>query len=109
MKYKNLGRTTRTFYGVQFKPGEVKDVPGYINAPRFSIVEDETNPVDISKQDVTYKKSIAIIPSVEVNTKKPNKKSTNKKSIDEKPISDSSIDIHKQEDLKEIDDKDKSK
>lgn len=35
MKYKNVGLSTRTFYGVKFKPGEVKDVPGYINVKSF--------------------------------------------------------------------------
>lgn len=32
MKYINLSHTTKTFYGVEFKPGDVKDVPGVINA-----------------------------------------------------------------------------
>lgn len=32
MKYINLSHTTKTFYGVEFKPGDVKDVPGFINA-----------------------------------------------------------------------------
>lgn len=32
MTYKNIGVSTKTFYGITFKPGDVKDVPGYINA-----------------------------------------------------------------------------
>lgn len=35
MKYKNNSRVTKTFYGVTFKPGETKDVNGYINDPNF--------------------------------------------------------------------------
>lgn len=35
MIYKNLSRTTKTFYGVTFKPGEEHEVPGYINHPKF--------------------------------------------------------------------------
>lgn len=35
MKYKNIGMTSKTFYGVTFKPKEVKEVPGYINDPKF--------------------------------------------------------------------------
>lgn len=35
MKYKNTGMTSKTFYGVTFKPKEVKEVPGYINDPKF--------------------------------------------------------------------------
>lgn len=34
-RYKNLSLATKTFYGVTFKPGDEKDVPGYINAPKF--------------------------------------------------------------------------
>ena len=35
MKYINATNTVQTFYGVEFKPGDVKDVPGYINADGF--------------------------------------------------------------------------
>lgn len=35
MKYQNLSYSTKTFYGVTFKPGEVKDVPGPINHTYF--------------------------------------------------------------------------
>lgn len=35
MKYMNMTYTTKTFYGVEFKPGETKEVPGYINAVGF--------------------------------------------------------------------------
>lgn len=31
MFYQNISRATKTFYGVTFKPGEIHDVPGYIN------------------------------------------------------------------------------
>lgn len=29
--YKNCSYTTKTFYGVKFRPGEVHQVPGFIN------------------------------------------------------------------------------
>ena len=29
--YKNISFSAKTFYGVEFKPGETKSVPGYIN------------------------------------------------------------------------------
>lgn len=35
MLYKNISNFTKKFYGVNFKPGETKDVPGYINDPDF--------------------------------------------------------------------------
>lgn len=31
VKYKNISCSAKTFYGVTFKPGDVKEVPGYIN------------------------------------------------------------------------------
>lgn len=33
--YKNMTQFTKTVYGVKFKPGEVHEVPGYINVPGF--------------------------------------------------------------------------
>lgn len=38
MIYKNISSCTKTFYGVSFKPGEVKDVPGFVN-DKYMIVE----------------------------------------------------------------------
>lgn len=40
MFYKNVSRSTKTFYGVEFKPGEIKEVPKYINH-RFMVVVSE--------------------------------------------------------------------
>lgn len=33
--YKNNSLSVKTFYGVVFKPGDVKEVPGYINSNKF--------------------------------------------------------------------------
>lgn len=35
MRYINGSGVTRTFHGVEMKPGEIKDVPGNINVPGF--------------------------------------------------------------------------
>lgn len=35
MLYKNTSIIQKTFHGVTFKPGEIKDVPGYINNRGF--------------------------------------------------------------------------
>ena len=32
IKYKNISCSTKTFYGITFNPGDVKEVPGYVNA-----------------------------------------------------------------------------
>lgn len=51
MKYVNLTHTTKTFYDVEFKPGDVKDVPGCINADGFYRTDtDETSDVDLVPQ-----------------------------------------------------------
>lgn len=31
MVYKNISNSKKQFYGVTFKPGETKEVPGYVN------------------------------------------------------------------------------
>lgn len=41
MKYQNLSYSTKTFYGVTFKPGDVKDVPGPINHTYFVPVSEK--------------------------------------------------------------------
>lgn len=35
MIYKNISSSVKTFHGVTFKPGEIKEVPGYINSKYF--------------------------------------------------------------------------
>ena len=39
MLYRNNTYGTYKFYGVEFKPGDVKDVPGYITAVGFVRVD----------------------------------------------------------------------
>ncbi len=41
MFYKNFSNATFTFYGVTFKPGEIKEVEGYINHPKFVRITDK--------------------------------------------------------------------
>lgn len=31
MVYKNISSSTKIFYGVTFKPGDIREVPGYVN------------------------------------------------------------------------------
>ena len=38
MFYKNISYSDKTFYGVTFKPGEVAEVPGYINDMQMIVV-----------------------------------------------------------------------
>lgn len=38
MFYRNNSFVTKTFYGITFRPGDVKEVPGYINDKRFDVV-----------------------------------------------------------------------
>lgn len=60
MKYKNTSYTEATFYGITFKPGEIKDVPGYINNPHFIRVENVQNtPVSNSSTSDKRTKSLS--------------------------------------------------
>lgn len=40
MLYKNTSFATKTFYGVEFKHGDIKEVPGYINDSKFILITD---------------------------------------------------------------------
>lgn len=50
MTYKNIGLSTKTFYGVSFAPGDIKDVPGYINAPGMIRAANTNGPQKINKK-----------------------------------------------------------
>lgn len=50
LKYQNLSRVTKSFYGVKFEPGSIHDVPGYINDKRFRrLREDEAKQITAAK------------------------------------------------------------
>lgn len=62
LNYKNIGITTKTFYGVEFKPGETHEVPGFINSPRFIRVDSS----EISKKLVVQKSAPTQVKSAPV-------------------------------------------
>lgn len=45
----------RTFYGVEFDPGETKEVPGYINHPKFVLVPDTVDVAPVAAKPVEKK------------------------------------------------------
>ena len=50
-KYQSLSRVTKSFYGVEFEPGSIHDVPGYINDKRFRrLSEEEAKKLGAPKQ-----------------------------------------------------------
>lgn len=55
--YKNISFSAKTFYGVEFKSGEVKSVPGFINSPSMVRVYgvEETKP---EKKEVVTKEPV---------------------------------------------------
>ena len=74
MRYVNNGYTTKTFYGVEFKPGDEKEVPGYINSDGMF----RTDIFDSSKADeqkADKKAEQATEPVAEAETEKPTRKS----------------------------------
>ena len=54
MVYKNISRTTKTFYGVKFKPGDVHNVPGIICRP--DVVPASESDLTVSKKSESVKK-----------------------------------------------------
>ena len=77
MKYRNCGYTTVTCYGVEFKPGEIKEVPGVVNHRNFIEVFDSKPIGNKSKEkpspkDSTVKKSSKVEePNIEAKAEKP--------------------------------------
>ena len=48
--YKNISYSAKTFYGVKFEPGEIKEVPGYINSSGMVRVFDKVPAPKANKQ-----------------------------------------------------------
>ena len=63
MFYKNNSVVTKTFYGVTFKPGEIKEVPGYITYKNFEFV---AAPKQLPKEPHKVKQSTKSIELIEV-------------------------------------------
>lgn len=61
MKYKNLSFAKRTIQGVTFNPGEIQDVPNFINDPKFVLIDsnsiEESNKIGKSDSTKSSKKS----------------------------------------------------
>lgn len=49
IEYKNLSSTVKTFYGVKFRPGESRFVPGPINHKKFIRISVSQEPPKITK------------------------------------------------------------
>ncbi len=74
MVYKNTSYITKKFYGVEFKPGDVKEVTGYINDPKMikmSYIPKSEPPRKIVKSE----------PVKQTSTKSPERTDSNKETI----------------------------
>lgn len=60
MIYQNLSYTIKTYYGVEFKPGEAHEVPSAINDPRF---------IQLQSLPETVSDELSIEPETEEETK----------------------------------------
>lgn len=59
--YKNTSHSQMTFYGVVFKPGDVKEVPGYINHPKFArVTKPETKNIKSQSESTSKSKEVKI-------------------------------------------------
>lgn len=56
MIYKNMTNATKTFYGVEFKPGEEHEVAGYINHPKFIRLKEFTSKPITTKKTESVRK-----------------------------------------------------
>lgn len=78
--YKNISYSAKTFYGVKFEPGDIKEVPGYITARGMVRVFNYTPKTaqTVSEPEVTteLEPEVAIVtPPVKVETRGRKKKS----------------------------------
>ena len=58
--YKNIGQSTKTFYGVTFKPGDVKEVPGYINGKGMARIFKSSESISVKLPKKRNKKLAAV-------------------------------------------------
>ena len=56
MYYKNVSMSVKTFYGVTFKPGEIKEVKNYINH-KFMVLVTESEAKKVTKASSTEEKT----------------------------------------------------
>ena len=79
--YKNIGCSTKTFYGVTFKPGDIKEVSGYINSQGMARIFKSSEPAyakpskrrGLRKQAVAVESKPVDSASIETNIVKTNK------------------------------------
>lgn len=74
MVYKNTSYITKKFYGIEFKPGDVKEVTGYINDPKMIMMS------CIPKTEAP-KKIVKSEPVKQTSTKSPESNDSNKENI----------------------------
>ena len=56
--YKNNSISVKTFYGVTFRPGDIKEVPGYINSNKFIRMKSVPKELPERAEVVEPKKSV---------------------------------------------------
>ena len=75
MFYKNVSLTTKTFHGVEFKPGEIKEVNKYINANCMVVVPEPAQPKVEKKREPVVEKAPEVVEDAPIESaKKPNNK-----------------------------------
>ena len=96
MYYKNVSFSVKTFYGVTFKPGEIKEVNSYINN-KFLVpatpeeVKAQNNDIKVLEEEASHQqKAKQQKPSSEKS-----KKSEEKKESEELPVAEELLDSDK--------------
>lgn len=90
LKYKNISRSVKQFHDVVFQPGEIHDVKGYINDPKFVRVPDSLVEV-AAPVAVTEAASHIGVKTVKETDKQPTKSSTKQSSKSSSAVDTKSI------------------
>lgn len=59
MLYTNLSLITKTFHGVELRPGETKEIPGIVNDPKVVISSKRQEPPKRKRRTRTRVESVA--------------------------------------------------
>lgn len=60
MIYKNISACKKTFYGVVFNPGDIKEVPGYVNDRQMIVESSLPNKKEAKEINASTKKSNSV-------------------------------------------------
>lgn len=85
--YKNIGKVTKTFHGVTFKPGDTKEVSNYINAHSFIRIDTPNDVIKSASTKPVSTSSSAPEPKVPTKVDPKNQKKADNDKLENSPES----------------------